>query len=65
MVVLLALAALAAAIPASALGVVRFDREWKVAGFGGGEAAVATDRAGSLVYVADPFAGTPAPTGCQ
>ena len=57
MVVLLALAALAAAIPASALGVVRFDREWKVAGFGGSEAAVATDRAGSLVYVADPFAG--------
>ena len=57
MVVLLALAALVAAIPASALGVVRFDREWKVAGFGGSEAAVATDRAGSLVYVADPFAG--------
>ena len=57
MVVLLALAALAAAIPVSALGVVRFDREWKVAGFGGSEAAVATDRAGSLVYVADPFAG--------
>ena len=42
MVVLLALAALAAAIPASALGVVRFDREWKVTGFGGREAAVAT-----------------------
>jgi DNA-binding beta-propeller fold protein YncE len=56
-VALLAMIALAAALPAAALGVVRFDREWKLAGFGGGEFAVATDRAGSLVYVADPFAG--------
>jgi DNA-binding beta-propeller fold protein YncE len=56
-VVLMALATLAAAVPAAALGVVRFDREWKVAGFGGGEFAIATDRAGSVVYVADPFAG--------
>jgi DNA-binding beta-propeller fold protein YncE len=56
-VALLALIVLAAALPAAALGVVRFDREWKLAGFGGGEFAIATDRAGSLVYVADPFAG--------
>lgn len=53
----LALMALAAALPAAALGVVRFDREWKLAGFGGGEASIATDRAGAVVYVADPFAG--------
>lgn len=55
-IVVLVLAALAA-ILAAAAGAVRFDREWKVAGFGGGEASIATDRAGSLVYVADPFAG--------
>ena len=53
----LALLALAVVIPATALGVVRFDREWKLTGFGGGEAQLAVDRAGSLVYVADPFAG--------
>ncbi|HMN99232.1 MAG TPA: NHL repeat-containing protein [Miltoncostaeaceae bacterium] len=56
-VVLLVLAALAAAIPAAALGAVRFDREWRITGFGGGEASIATDRAGAVVYVADPFAG--------
>ena len=56
--VVLALLALALAIPSSALGVVRFDREWKLAaGFGGGEFALAIDRAGGTVYVADPFNG--------
>jgi len=45
------------ALPVAALGVVRFDRQWAVTGGAGGEAGVAVDRAGSVVYVADPFFG--------
>lgn len=54
----LALLALAIAIPAAALGVVRFDRQWPVAAGNGVEGGgVAVDRAGTTVYVAEPFAG--------
>jgi len=55
---LLALLILLVAVPASALGVLRFDREWKIQGFAGGETGIAVDRAGSVVYVADPFFGS-------
>ncbi len=53
----LVVAAVSVALPEAALGVVRFDREWVVPGFGGGESAVATDRDGTRVYVADPHSG--------
>lgn len=58
-IALLALALLAAlaVLPASGLGALRFDRDWKVQGGTGGEAGVAVDRAGSVVYFADPFFG--------
>ncbi|MGD9572948.1 MAG: NHL repeat-containing protein [Thermoleophilia bacterium] len=57
--VALMLLLLAALVPASALGVVRFEREWRLpADFGGGEASVAMDRAGDTIYVADPFGGS-------
>ena len=53
----LALLALAIALPATALGLVRFDREWKVAGISGSESGIAIDGTGGTVYVADPFTG--------
>ena len=53
----LALLMLAVVMPASALGVVRFDRQWPVAAGNGTEGGgVAVDRTGSVVYVADPNA---------
>ncbi len=54
--VLLVLVVLAA-LPVAALGVVRFDRQWAIPGGAGGEAGVAVDRAGAVVYVADPGFG--------
>ena len=50
----LALSAIAAA---PALGAIGFVRQWTVQGSGGGEAGVAVDRAGTVVYVADPGFG--------
>ena len=54
----LALMMLAVVLPASALGAVRFDRQWAVnAGTASRAAGVALDRTGSTVYVADPYLG--------
>ncbi len=53
----LALLMLAVVLPASALGAVRFDRQWAVNGNGVESAGVALDRTGSTVYIADPYLG--------
>jgi sugar lactone lactonase YvrE len=50
--------ALLAVAAATAFGALQFDRAWTVAGSAGGEAGVATDRAGSVIYVADPNFGS-------
>jgi DNA-binding beta-propeller fold protein YncE len=49
--------ALSAVAAAPALGAIGFVRQWTVQGFAGGETGVAVDRAGSVIYVADPFSG--------
>jgi DNA-binding beta-propeller fold protein YncE len=53
----LAVLTLLVALPSTGVGVLRFDREWKIPGAGTGEAGIAVDRAGSVVYFADPFFG--------
>jgi DNA-binding beta-propeller fold protein YncE len=50
--------ALSAVVAAPALGAIGFVRQWTIQGGAGGEAGVAVDRAGSVVYVADPFFGS-------
>ena len=49
--------AVSAITAAPALGAIGFVRQWTVQGFAGSEAGVAVDRAGSVIYVADPFFG--------